>query len=48
MKNIKMKYKLLSLTLLTGLIPILIIGILTLVIANNEFEDEILKTNTVF
>jgi methyl-accepting chemotaxis protein len=48
MKNLKMRFKLILIAMLTGLIPILIISLIIFLSASNELEKSILKSNTVF
>lgn len=48
MKNLKLRNKLFAMAIITGLIPILLIGVITGVQANKSFGAQIFKTNTVF
>lgn len=47
-KNLKMGIKLISVVVLTGIIPLLVLGLISYTSATTELENSVLKTNTVF
>lgn len=48
MKNLNMRTKLIVLGIIVGLLPMVIVGIITFGSASNELTTSVLKTNTVF
>ena len=48
MKNLNMRMKLIILAIIVGVIPMIVVGVMTFVSARNELETSVLKTNTVY